>query len=255
VIDLHSHVLFGIDDGAETIEDSLALARAVADSGVRTLVATPHVSWRYANDADSIASVLGELRERLDSEGVELELLAGAEIAMTQLDQIDASELTRLGLGGGEWLLVEPPFSPVATGLDRIIGALQREGRRVLLAHPERCPAFHRDPAMLRSLVADGALTSLTAGSLAGRFGGSARRFATSLLSDGLAHNVASDAHDLSGRAPGLREEIEQAGFARLSEWLTELVPAAILSGAEIPPRPALGREQGAPKRRWRITR
>jgi len=200
VIDLHCDVLPGIDDGPKTIAGSLALARAAADAGMRTLVATPHVSWHYQNDAKTIGGPVHELRALLAAEGVELELLAGAEVAMTRIDELEDDELARLRLGGGEWLLLEPPFSPIVTGLEEIVQGVRRRGSRVLLAHPERCPAFHRDPRMLASLVQSGVLTSITAGSLVGRFGGTVRRFALRLVREELVHNVASDAHDLADR-------------------------------------------------------
>ncbi len=250
MIDLHCHVLPGIDDGPDTITESLALARAAAACGVQTLVATPHVSWRYQNEAETIARLVHELGGRLAAEGVALRVLAGAEIAITRVSEIQPSELARLRLGGGEWLLVEPPFTPVASGLEAILRDLQHQGHRILLAHPERCPAFQRDPRILGGLVGDGVLTSLTAGSLVGRFGGLARRFALELVQEEMVHNVASDAHDLANRAPGISSELAQAGLAPLEEWLTHAVPAAILNGDEIPTRPPL-RRPGALKRAW----
>ena len=240
MIDLHSHVLPGIDDGPETIEGSLALARAAAAAGTRVLVATPHVSWNYPNDADTIAALVEDLNARLAAEAVALEIRAGAEIAMTRLIDIAPGELSRLHLGAGPWLLVEPPFTPAITGLDSMLLDLQRQGHRILLAHPERCQAFHRDPAMLGSLVRAGVLTSITAGSLIGRFGGEVRRFALSLAREGLIHNVASDTHDTERRPPGTTAELYQAGLSPLADWLTEQVPAAILSGEEIPPQPVV---------------
>jgi protein-tyrosine phosphatase len=239
VIDLHSHVLPGIDDGPETIEGSLELARAAAALGTRVLVATPHVSWTYpTNNADTIAPLVAELNARLAAEQVALEVRGGAELAMTRLLDIPAEELARLSLGGGPWLLVEPPFTPTVTGLDVLVFDLQRQGHRIVLAHPERCPAFHRNPGMLRELVSKGILTSITAGSLVGRFGTEVRRVALSLAREGLIHNVASDAHNTVRRPPGVAAELRDAGLEPLTDWLTEQVPAAILSGAEIPPRP-----------------
>lgn len=255
MIDLHCHVLPGIDDGPKTIAGSLALARAAADAGIRTLVATPHVSWHYQNDAETIGGLVAELRALLSAEGVELELRAGAEVAMTRIDELEDDELARLRLGGGEWLLLEPPFSPIVTGLEGIVQEVRRRGNRVLLAHPERCPAFHRDPRMLASLVRSGVLTSITAGSLVGRFGATVRRFALELVNDELVHNVASDAHDLAGRAPGIAAELEHAGLAPVAEWLTEAIPAAILDGGEIPPRPALASPRPRQARRLRLRR
>ncbi len=254
MIDLHSHVLSGIDDGPPTIEGSVALARAAAEAGTRKLVATPHVSWHYPNDAGTIAPLVAQLNQRLAEEQVELEVLAGAEIAMTRVSALEPAQLSLLGLGGGPWLLIEPPFTPVATGLDGIVFDLLRRGNRVLLAHPERCPALLRDPDLLRSLVDAGVLTSITAGSLVGRFGGEARRFALELAREGLIHNVASDAHDNTRRPPGVAAEIERAGLGPLAEWLIEAVPEAILGGGEIPPRPAvrLPRIEASRRSPWR---
>jgi protein-tyrosine phosphatase len=252
MIDLHCHVLAGIDDGPATIEESVALARAAAAQGTETLVATPHVSARYRNDATTIALLVDELNARLAAEGVALEVLPGAEIAITSVIEIEPSQLERLGLGDGRWLLMEPPFTPIATGVENILGSLQREGYRILLAHPERCPAFHRDPEMLEALVAGGVLTSITAGSLVGQFGGDVRRFALGLVRDGLVHNVASDAHDDVKRPPEIAAELERAGMAALTDWLTRAVPTAILSGeVSIPPRPTVELAGAAHERGW----
>jgi protein-tyrosine phosphatase len=212
VIDLHCHVLPGIDDGPPTIEDSLTLARAAAAAGTRTLVATAHVSWEYPNRADTIARAVHELNSRLSEAGVALEIRAGAEIAMTRLPETAPDELSRLTLGGGRWLLVEPPFTQVATGLDILIADLQDRGYRVVLAHPERCPAFHDNRSMLEALVHSGVLASVTAGSLDGRFGSAIRRFSLDLMRDGLVQNVASDAHDHSRRPPTIAAELDRAG-------------------------------------------
>ncbi len=255
VIDLHCHVLPGIDDGPKTIEDSLALVRAAAATDVRTMVATPHVSWRYPNDGVTIARLTDELNERLRREGIAVEIRAGAEIAMTRMEEIEPDELERLCLGEGSWVLLEPPFTPIVTGLERVIAVLQGEGHRVVLAHPERCPAFHRDLPMVESLVRDGVLTSVTAGSLVGRFGGEVRRFARRLFEQGLVHNVASDAHDAVKRPPGIAAELAEAGLEALGDWLTREVPSAILIGGEIPPCPVVSVPAASRLRRMRRRR
>jgi protein-tyrosine phosphatase len=253
VIDLHSHVAPGIDDGPPTIEGSLALARSAAACGTRILLATPHVSSRYENDATTIASAVAVLGERLAAEGVAIELRAGAEIAMTRAPELSPGELADLALGDGPWLLLEPPFALVAGGLPATVAHLRELGHPVVLAHPERCPAFHRDPTMLAGLIREGAVTSVTAASLVGRFGERPRRFALSLAREGLLHNVASDAHDEKDRPPSMRREMEQAGLAPLGEWLTEAVPAAILAGEpRIPRRPEVSLA-GPRRSRWRL--
>jgi protein-tyrosine phosphatase len=240
MIDLHCHVLPGIDDGPGTMAGSLALARAAVAAGAHTLVATPHVSTRYPNDAMTIAPLVEALREQLSAEGIALELLPGAEIALTRLPDIQPDQLSRLGLGGGPWLLIECPFAPTIGGLEDILLGLPRRGHRVVLAHPERCSTFQHDPELLARLVDSGIVTSITAGSLVGQFGDRARRLALELVHRGLVHNVTSDAHDHVHRPPSVVAELERTGLAPLAGWLTCEVPAAILRGEEIPSRPSV---------------
>jgi protein-tyrosine phosphatase len=239
VIDLHCHVLPAIDDGPATIEESIALAKLAAENGIQTLLATPHVNRHYANESKAIARLVESLNDRLQAKRIDVDLRAGAEIEAAQIASIATEELQCLGLNGGPWLLVEPPFSTDVRELPEILASLQSRDARVLLAHPERCPGLHRDPRMLRELVSGGVRTSITAGSLTGRFGLDVRRFSLALAEEELIHNVASDAHDISKRPPSIAKELEQAGLGMLAEWLTQEVPAAILAGERsIPPRP-----------------
>lgn len=253
MIDLHCHVLPGIDDGPTTIEQSLELVRAAALAGTETIVATSHASAHYPNGAETIHRLVSELRERLRREDIAVAIEPGAEVAMTHVEAIDPTELCRLRLGGGPWLLLEPPFLPVVLGIERTVATLREHGHQIVLAHPERCPAFHRDPDLLRKLVAGGVLTSITAGALVGRFGKPVRRFASRLLAEGLVHNVASDAHDSRRRPPGIAAELDRAGLGGLAGWLTVDVPTAMLAGGEIPPRPSRGAaRRGTSRLSWR---
>jgi protein-tyrosine phosphatase len=253
VIDLHCHALAGIDDGPETIEGSLALVRAAAASGTRTIVATPHVNRRYPNSAAKIAECVQELNEHLANAEIDVKIRPGAEIALTRIAGIDDEQLAQLGLGGGPWLLVEPPFTAAVSNLDALYLDIQRQGHRVVIAHPERCAALRRHPQIVGSLVRAGMLVSVTASSLVGRFGDEARRFALALAREELLHNVVSDAHDHDMRPPGVAAELEQAGLGALTEWLTEVVPSAILGGEQqIPRRPASASFSTGPRRRRR---
>lgn len=240
MIDLHCHALPGIDDGPATLAESIALVRAAAAQGTRTIVATPHVNTRFPNRAGVIARAVKELNEALAQAGVAVEIRPGAEIAMTALDQLDDADLTALALGGegGTALLIECPFTPAVQGFAGAVTRLQERGRRIVLAHPERCAGFQLHPELLAQLIADGALASVTAASVAGRFGREARRLALEMLDAGLVHNFASDGHDGAGRPPAIAEPLRAAGLGEQLEWLTELVPAAILAGAPLPPRP-----------------
>ncbi|HEY7960749.1 MAG TPA: CpsB/CapC family capsule biosynthesis tyrosine phosphatase [Solirubrobacteraceae bacterium] len=257
MIDLHSHILPALDDGPETVEGSLALARGALAAGTTKLVATPHINRRYDLHPSGIREAVAALRARLEVERIELELLMGAEISTGRLPSLSREDLDALRLGDGPYLLLEVPLGPGIGTLPSAVERLQRDGYGVLLAHPERSPGLQRDPAKLRRLVETGALCSITAGSLSGRFGQTPRRFALTLLREGLVHDVASDTHDAVRRTPELLPGLSDAaadlpGLREQVPWLTEDAPAAILSGAPLPRRPPLP----SPRRRsllpWR---
>lgn len=221
------------------MDASMALVRAALAGGTRTIVATPHVSWDWPdNDADRIAAGVHDVRCALRDAGITVDLLAGAEVALSRAVDLSAAELRALRLGGGPWLLVECPFGP-APGLEHGLGALRMQGHRILLAHPERCPAFQQDPQRLAELVTIGILTAVTAGSFAGRFGRTAERFATTMLRQGLVHAVTSDGHDAVGRPPTLMTDLSSAGLSDQAQRLARDVPRAILDGEQVPGPPA----------------
>jgi protein-tyrosine phosphatase len=250
VIDLHSHILPGVDDGPPTVEGSLELARVAVAAGTRTILATPHINDDRSIDAARVAAGLDALRPALAEADIPLEVLPGGEIAMWRLGDLDDAALRTLALGGGPYLLVESPFSPAIGAFEPLVLDLLGRGHRVLLAHPERCPAFHRDPERLQRLVDAGVLVQITAGSMTGGFGSTVRRLTATMLRTGVVHVVASDAHDAVKRPPGLNDgftslERELPGLAELQSWMTEQVPRAILDGTPLPERPPLPKEAG----------
>jgi protein-tyrosine phosphatase len=254
VIDLHSHILPGLDDGPATLEGSLELARVAVAEGTRTILATPHINHDPSIDPERIAAGLAELRAALAEAEIPLEVLPGGEIAIWRLIDLDDDALRALALGGGPYLLVESPFSPVIGDFEPMVLDLHRRGHRVLLAHPERCPAFQKTPARLKSLVDAGALVQLTSGSMTGGFGSTVRRFTIAILREGYAHVIASDAHDTDRRPPGLRAgfpalERDLPGLGEQAEWFTQLVPRALLDGAPLPAQPPLPRPTGLLRR------
>jgi len=244
VIDLHCHLLPGIDDGPEDLGGTLAMAQAHVRAGVTTVAATPHVSWDMPNDAAAIAQRLADVRAALAVAEIPLEVVPGAEIDLHQATELGDEELHALALGGGPWLLLEAPLRE-GVALEPVARSLMVRGHRVLIAHPERSPSVQRDASLLARLVRDGAATQVTASSFAGRFGRTVQRFAETLLADGLVHTAASDAHDAVRRPPGLAEPLEAAGLADLLPQLAQEAPAAILAG-ETPPAPPVRR----PRRR-----
>lgn len=236
VIDLHCHLLPAVDDGPADMAATLAMARAHVEAGVTRVAATPHVSWDVATTAAAMASGAEGVRRSLADDDIPLEVVTGAEIALTRGADLDDAELAALALGGGPWLLVEAPLAP-SIGVVRVVHVLQARGFRLVLAHPERSPTFHRRPEELSGLVADGVLTSVTATALSGRFGGTVQRFARRMAHEGLIHTVASDAHDVDRRPPGLRAPLEEAELGDYADWWCDRVPAAILAGEPDPIR------------------
>lgn len=243
MIDLHCHLLPGLDDGPATLDDSLAIGRAARAAGVTTIVATPHVREDFPFDPGRIPGLVAEVNAALDAEGVGVRALAGGELALTKTPEMADEEVQRVTLGGGPYVLVESPYVAMTDLLDQELFNLQVRGFRPLLAHPERSPTFIGDVDRLAGLVERGILCSLTAGSLAGRFGRTVQRASVAMLSAGLVHNVASDAHAATGRGPGLLwgfEALEEhlPGIAAQAPWYTQEAPAAILAGEPLPQRP-----------------
>jgi protein-tyrosine phosphatase len=245
VIDLHCHLLPGIDDGARDLDDSVAMARAALAGGVEAIVATPHVSGNYPNEPLALAGRVAQVQDAIDEAGVPLHVHQGAEIASSMLADLSDEQLRACALGGGRYVLLEPPYSGPAPFLDRLVFELARRGLDVVLAHPERIQAFHQHPDQLEKLVEQGALCSVTAGSVTGRWGRHVKDFTRGLFERGLVHNLASDAHDAQHRSPALAPQIEEA-VAELPEladwvdWLCTEVPRAIVSGepvSGVPPR------------------
>lgn len=253
MIDVHCHVLPGVDDGARTLEESVALCRAVVSDGVRTLVATPHVCSQWPTAPDTIDAKTAELTARLRTEDILLEVLPGAEIDHRMLPLLSAEQLARLTLGASHTVLVEAPLSGPDGDFEAHIGTLRARGYEVLLAHPERSPFFLRDPGRLRALVARGVRCSVTAASMQGRFGGAVEKLTWRILEDGLVHDVASDFHG-ERRPPGLTPAFAAAedrhpAVVAARGWLADAAPAAMLADRPLPPAPDL-----APPRRglWR---
>ena len=236
MIDLHSHLLPGIDDGAPDLDASIAMARVAVDGGVEEIVATPHLSGTYQNDPFGLVERVAAVQGALDDAGVPLRVHTGAEVSHAMLHDLSEEMLRACALGGGKWILFEPPLSGPVPFIDRMVHELQLKGFSVLLAHPERISAFHRDIELVQKLVDQGCLTSVTAGSLTGQFGGTVKRFTGELLARGLVHNIASDAHDAEYRSPALGPMLDKAveDMPELGGWLGYLtvdVPKAILAG------------------------
>ena len=251
MIDLHSHVLPGVDDGVRTLDESLALLRAAAEDGITHIAATPHVRDDYPTSPETMERGVEALNEAAREAGIPVEVLRGGELDLAVAAQLDDATLARFGLGGNPTvLLLECPYHGWPLDLRDFVFRLEMRGFSALLAHPERNPDVQADPELLRPLVDAGVLVQLTAASVDGRLGSAARRARRALLDAELAHLIASDAHAPQVRAAGMASAAAAVGDEALASWLTEDVPAAVISGSELPPRPS--KVQRGRLARWR---
>ena len=244
MIDLHSHVLPGLDDGPRDVAGSLEILRAAAEDGIEAIAATPHVRADWPTTPAQMEAGVAAVNA-LDS-GVEV--LTGGELDLERLAALDDEMLHRFGLGGNpRLLLLETPYTGWPISLPQTVFELSVRGFRCVLAHPERNGDVQRNPELLRGAVDAGVVVQLTAASVDGRLGKRPAQAARELLDVGLAHLLASDAHAPSVRAVGMRDAVASLRDDALGRWLTEQVPAALLEGASLPPRPAARRTMRLP--------
>ena len=235
MIDLHSHVLPGLDDGADDVAQAVAMCEAAAADGIEVLAATPHVRHDYPTSVDQMEQALVELSRVA---GGLVRLLPGGELALEELGR-PVEELRRFGLGGNPgYLLVETPYIGWPLAIGQQLVELHAAGIVPVLAHPERNPEVQLRPALLEPLVAMGTLVQLTAAAVDGRLGRRTRDCALHLLDRRLAHLIASDAHAPSVRAIGMGAAADALGDESLARWLTVDVPGSIVEGLPLPARP-----------------
>ena len=239
MIDLHTHLLPELDDGAATLADAAEMARALAGEGVTIAAATPHVRADYPTDAATMEAGVAALRDALTAAGVPLDVRTGGELSLDFIGRLDASEIRRFGLAGNPaYVLLEFPYLGWPLQLASQLADLRSDGIVAVLAHPERNGDVQERPDRLETLVEAGALVQVTAGSLAGTLGSKAKRAAFALLERDLVHLVATDVHSPVVRAGGVSPALRALGDEDLGRWLVEGVPAAIVAGTPLPPRP-----------------
>ncbi|HVS84915.1 MAG TPA: CpsB/CapC family capsule biosynthesis tyrosine phosphatase [Gaiellaceae bacterium] len=239
IVDLHSHVLPALDDGPETLEESVEAGRAAVAAGVTILAATPHVRQDYPTTADRMEEALAAVRSAYAREGVGLDLRGGGELDLEWLAVLEPREVRRFGLAGNpSYVLVEFPSGAWPLNLRSVVFQLALEGIAPVLAHPEINPDVQAHPERLRELVDAGALVQVTAASLDGRYGAVALRTAELLLTAELVHLVASDAHGADMRGFDFGGAARRIADPELERWLLHDVPGAIAGAMPLPERP-----------------
>jgi protein-tyrosine phosphatase len=238
VIDLHCHLLPGIDDGPETLDEALAMARLALADGIERAYVTPHLHvGHWDNDRSRIAAAVALHRKALAEAGIALELGFAAEVRCDYdiVPLIEEDRVPFLGtLDGYQVMLLELPHSHVPVGADKLVAWLLARKIRPMIAHPERNKDILRDPAKLLPFVREGCLLQLTADAVAGGFGEGCAGRAAEFLDAGWVSVLASDAHDTRARPPRISAGRDAA--ARIvgdgeARRLVRETPLAIISG------------------------
>lgn len=251
MIDIHSHILPGLDDGARDLEESLEMARLAVNDGIRYLFATPHVvKGLYENQKDGIIQAVQNLQQKLDGEQIPLTIIPGAEVRLAEdlPYRFDQGELLTLD-NQEKYLLVDLPTGFVPQYTSEVLFQLQLRGITPVLAHPERNAGLAGNSDILSKLVSRGVLVQLTCGSITGFFGSSVQKNAFRYLKGGLVDFVASDAHFCKGRTPGMTSAfqiLERSFGTALAYQLEHENPWRLLRGEQI-----LKKEIHLTKDRW----
>lgn len=236
MIDIHTHILPGLDDGAQNWEDTLNMARAAVAEGISTLIATPHhANGRYDNRAHDITEHVCRVNERLIAAGVPVSIRPGQEIRVHN-DLLEAwyrGEL--LPLGDSKYVLIEMPSSRIPKEMDELIHEFHVMNLKPIIAHPERNAEIAKHPERLAELVEAGAFAQITSHSLLGGFGKQIQQFAWSLCRSGLIHVVSSDVHHIERRGFRLREAYDAIREHMGEQWESYLLRNAICVAEDKP--------------------
>lgn len=212
MIDLHCHLLPGIDDGARDLETSLAMARIAAADGITTIACTPHIlPGVYNNSGPAIRAAIVSLQHALDEAGIAVRLVSGADAHVTPALGAQLRDGRALSLNDTRYFLLEPPHHVLPPRLEDHVFGLQAAGFVPILTHPERLTWLDQHYDLAKRLVYSGVLMQITAGSLTGRFGRRAHYWAERMLDEGFCHLLATDAHDPVQRVPLLAEARDHA--------------------------------------------
>ena len=245
MIDVHSHILPGIDDGARDLEEALEMARLAVADGIRVMVATPHlfkhkiVDLNAINEKRVILEHLDAFRDKLAAEGIDLEILPGCDVPLSPeaLSLLEEDRVLTVN-DGKRYLLLELPDFSMPPSLENICFRLQCQGIPPIITHPERHLFIQELPDKLRRVIELGCLAQLTASSLTGGFGRQVAKVSRQLVKKGYIQLLASDAHDPRHRPPQLSKAVIElsklVGPERAWAMVTQ-IPQKIIRGEPAP--------------------
>jgi protein-tyrosine phosphatase len=239
MIDLHHHLLPGLDDGSKSLETSVAMARLAADDGITHVVCTPHANGKYLFDPAVNEAKVAELRGALAAENIPLTLGLGCDFHLSYDNIQEAKETpSRFSINGLSYIMVEIPDYGLPRGLTEIFYELQLAGLTPVLTHPERNPTLQADMSRLEEWLRGGVLIQVTGDSVRGNMGKAAEKMAHQLLADRWVHFLATDAHNTSSRPPRLREAhaiVTKKYGAQYADFLCTINPRAAYEGKPLP--------------------
>ncbi|WHZ57599.1 tyrosine-protein phosphatase [Metabacillus hrfriensis] len=201
MIDIHSHILPKVDDGAVSFEEAIQIAKSAVNEGITTIIATPHhQNGKYINYKQSILEKVEELNLLLKKEDVPLSILPGQESRIHGDLLIELENDLILPLNHTNYVFIELPSGHVPRYTEQMLFDIQMKGLTPIIVHPERNSEIIENPDLLYKLVSKGALTQITASSLTGHFGKNIKKFTLQLIESQLTHFLASDVHSLKNR-------------------------------------------------------
>lgn len=212
MIDIHTHILPGIDDGAKTIEDSIRMARTASEGGVQSLFVTPHCNVEGVFDNyynDKLRERFLELEDKLKQEQIPLQIMLGMEVYGTEEVPFLLHKRKLIGLNQSRYLLIEFDFRKDLSLIDYLISEITSQGFLPIIAHPERYPYVQKNPVLVYQWLEQGCSLQVNKGSVMGGFGSHAKRTALYLLECKLASFIASDAHSPEMRTTDLSKVYE----------------------------------------------
>jgi protein-tyrosine phosphatase len=241
MVDIHHHLLWGVDDGARDFETSLSMAKASAEDGVTHIVCTPHANAHYTYDRAENEEKLEELQAKLTEEQIPLTLGLGSDFHMSYDNVVEVKQTpAKFTVNGLNYLMVEIPDYGVPPGLTETFYELQLAGITPVLTHPERNPTLQREIRRLAEWMRGGVLVQVTGDSVTGRMGKHAEKMAHLLLSRHWVHFLATDAHNVTSRPPRLSEARKLVAKKYGEEYAADLTlrnPRAVFEGKPFDPQ------------------